>query len=94
MNAMQAQEILQMLLNGIDPVTGEIFPDDHVCNEPDVIRALHYAIAALGKECIQNQQNDNGKSDKARNPSAENAGKPWLPEDDAELLKLNKAGIL
>ena len=92
MNAMQAQEILQLLLNGIDPVTGEIFPDDHVCNKPDVIRAFHHAVAALGKECIQDQQNDKEKSDKTRNPSTENAGKPWLPEDDAELLKLYKAG--
>ena len=93
MNAMQAQEILQMLLNGIDPVTGEIFPDDHVCNEPNVIRAFHYAIAALGKECIQTQQNDKGKSDKAKNPLTENAGKPWTSEDDGNLIEMYEKGV-
>lgn len=92
MNAMQAQEILQMLLNGIDPVTGEIFPNDHVCNEPDVIRAFHHAIAALGKECIQDQLNDKGKSDKSKNPSTENAGKPWSAKDDGNLIEMYENG--
>ena len=88
MNAMQGQEILQMLLNGIDPVTGEIFPDDHVCNELDVIRAFHHAIAALGKECNQNRQNDEGKADKPKNASTENAGKPWSSKDDGNLIEM------
>lgn len=93
MNAIQAQEILQMLLNGIDPVTGEIFPDDHVCNEPDVIRAFHHAITALGKECIQNQQDDKGKTDKSKDPSTENAGKPWTSEDDGNLIEMYEDGV-
>ena len=92
MNAMQAQEILQMLLNGIDPVTGEIFPNDHDCNEPDVIRAFHHAIAALGKECILIQQKGIGKPDKSKNPSTENAGKPWSSKDDENLIEMYENG--
>lgn len=93
MNALQAQEILQMLLNGIDPATGEVFPDDHVCNEPDVIRAFHHAIAALGKEGILDQQNNKGKPDKAKNPLTENAGKPWTSEDEENLIEMYESGI-
>lgn len=92
MNALQAQEILQLLLNGIDPLTGEIFPDDHVCNEPDVIRAIHHAIVALGKGSILSQQKDNEKSSKARNPLTENAGKMWTQEDDGCLIEMYEKG--
>lgn len=29
-----AIDILELLMKGIHPITGEIFEDDHVCNEP------------------------------------------------------------
>lgn len=93
MDAMRAREILRMLLNGIDPDTGEIFPDEHVCNEPDVIRALHHAIEALGRERNQPQQNDDGKAEKSRKPLTENAGKPWTSEDDGNLIEMYEDGI-
>ena len=88
MNTLQAQDILQLLLNGIDPATGEIFPDDHVCNEADVIRAFHHAIVALGKENTQSQLKDKEN----RNPLTANAGKLWTSEDDGTLIEMYEKG--
>lgn len=40
-------EILQALAAGTDPVTGEIFPADSPYNQPEIIRALFFAINKL-----------------------------------------------
>jgi hypothetical protein len=37
-------EILQALAAGTDPVTGEVFPSDSPYNQPEIIRALFFAI--------------------------------------------------
>lgn len=39
-----ARELIQSLSNGIDPFTGEVFPADHVCNQPEIIRALNLLL--------------------------------------------------
>lgn len=44
MDALKAKELLSLLADGIDLFTGEILQEDHVCNEPDIIRALHFAV--------------------------------------------------
>ena len=43
----RAIEILEALLDGANPLTGEVLPRDHVCQEADVMRALHAAVLAL-----------------------------------------------
>ena len=40
-------EILQALAAGTDPVTGEVFPADSPYNQPEIIRALFFAINQL-----------------------------------------------
>jgi hypothetical protein len=40
-------EILHALAAGTDPVTGEVFPADSPYNQPEVIRALFFAIDEL-----------------------------------------------
>lgn len=47
MDQRRAKEIIHILSNGIDPFTGQVLPPDHVCNQPDAIRALHIAEQAL-----------------------------------------------
>lgn len=78
----RATEILSILADGIDPVTGELLPEDSVCNEPEVIRAF-YCI-------LQNLESASKK--KRENARPENSGKPWLPEDDAELREMYAGG--
>lgn len=45
-----AQQILSLLADGIDPETGEMLPQDSVCNQPEVIRALHVALDCLSMQ--------------------------------------------
>lgn len=40
-------EMLQALAAGTDPVTGEVFPADSPYNQPEIIRALFFAINQL-----------------------------------------------
>lgn len=76
MNATDARIILELLLDGVHPITGEILPDDHVCVHPHVVRALHKAIIALQSEESPNT---------ALKP---NVGRPWTADDDAQLRAL------
>ncbi|KQR67233.1 hypothetical protein ASF92_16110 [Pedobacter sp. Leaf176] len=40
-------EILQAQAAGTDPITGEVFPADSPYNQPEIIRALFFAINQL-----------------------------------------------
>ena len=63
------------------PYTGEVLPDDHVCNKGDIVRALNCVL----QNCDQ----------KPPRPQPENAGKPWTEEQDRELCGLydSRTGI-
>lgn len=39
MNNLEARIILEKLFEGVHPETGEVFAEDHVCNEAQVLRA-------------------------------------------------------
>lgn len=79
MDKAYATQILETLADGINPTTGELLSPDDSCNQPDVIRALHEAAAALKKA-------------KDKKPLPENAGKPWTAEDEEELKRMFEAG--
>ena len=36
----RAKEIIVALAEGIDPITGEVLPEDNVCNKGEVVRAF------------------------------------------------------
>ena len=72
MDIIKAKEIVTALAEGVDPITGEILPPDHVCNNTEVVRAF-YAMLKIDT------------ADKKKK-IYENAGKKWSKEDD-ELLK-------
>lgn len=50
MDIQKAKEIIHSLAAGIDPLTGEVLSTSHLCNQPDIIRALHIAEQALQKD--------------------------------------------
>ena len=37
MDITRAKELLSALADGIDPFTGELLPQNHVCNQPEMI---------------------------------------------------------
>jgi len=71
MDIIRAKEIVRNLANGIDPLTGEVFPEDSVYSSPEIIRALFTVLEKV---------NCDEPSDALRN-----AGKPWTDEEDAWL---------
>jgi len=77
----KAKEIVSSLANGIDPVTGEVFPDDSPYNHPFVIRAL---FILLGNVVISKKQNKLSVREKQaqnlENGKPRNAGLPWTDE--------------
>jgi len=77
----QAKSVLELLLNGVDPVTGECLDDDHVCAQPLVMRALHCAVEALS---------DAPRMEKTR--KGRPANRPWTEEDDAQVCTLHEQG--
>ena len=79
----RAIEILRLLSEGMDPFTGEIFPDNSPYQHPDTVRALFKAIEALRK--LQGRQVRQGNL-------PENAGKPWTEEEDNQLINRYDAG--
>src|SRR5512145_2404330 len=76
-------EILKLLSDGIDPFTGEIFPDNSPYQHPDTVRALFKAIEALRK--IQTRQ-------VRQRDLPENAGNPWSEEEDNQLTSSYDGG--
>lgn len=81
MDIERAKEILSSLAQGIDPLTGEILSNDHICNQAEIIRAFYCVFGELNK-----------RTDKPAKKRPENAGKPWMQEDDAHLCKMFDEG--
>ena len=83
MHPEKALEIIRLLADGVDPATGELFPEDSPYHQPDVIRALHRSVGAL-------QDTARKQPRKASRPG--NQGKPWTTEADKTLLREFDAG--
>ena len=77
-----AREIINVLAQGIHPVTGEMMPADSPYNEPPVIRALFTVSQAL--------EGCDGPKSRREQPS--NAGKAWSAEEDVRLAAAFDAG--
>ena len=71
MDITRAKEIVRILADGIDPITGEILPEESVYNSPEVIRALFALLEAT--------------SVSQENFQTRNAGKPWSDDEDNKL---------
>ena len=84
-----ARQIIDTLVEGIHPITGEAMPEDSPYNAPPVIRALHAVSRALEGGVGATTQ-DPVKP--RRNPPP-NAGKAWSPQEDAALETAFDAGI-
>ena len=98
MNAKDAYTLLETLMDGVNPITGELLPEDHVCHEPAVLRALHKALVAL-QECESNTQitppeteQVSQKPERKRAAGRERAGEAWSREEEAQLWDLWKNG--
>jgi LmbE family N-acetylglucosaminyl deacetylase len=94
MNDARALATLQALANGTDPVTGTIFPVDSPYQHPDTVRALYHAIRALENRTLKTRtlKADAGNSTQPARNLPGNSGKPWSPDEDAQLVSAFAAG--
>ena len=71
MDIERARELLATLADGVNPLTGEVLDDDNVCNQPDIIRALHTAVFALTMRAVPDDSDIPPNSGKAWSRSAD-----------------------
>lgn len=83
MSPKEAKRILELLLQGVDPETGEVLSRDGVLNTPEVIRALFLAARALDSQPTESRI-------AAHMPP--HAGKPWTREEEERLIAEFDAG--
>jgi hypothetical protein len=72
----KARQVLQALIDGVDPGTGTDLPNDAVLNRPDVIRALLTSISALDAVQARAQR-------RAQLPAG--VGKSWSNDEERKL---------
>ena len=82
MDILRAKEILTILADGVNPLTGEVLPNSDSCNQVEVVRALHAVLNAL-----------NNQKEKTKKAQWENAGKPWSAEEKEQLIQEYHTGL-
>jgi hypothetical protein len=83
MKEQRARQILQALVQGIDPLTGEELAPGTVLQQADVLRALLAGVAALEQTAARAQR-------RAQLPG--NVGRSWNANEEAALVTAFKAG--
>lgn len=83
MNQTRTRQILQSLIQGIDPVTGEELPSETVLQKADVLRALLAGLSAIELTAARAQR-------RAQLP--DNVGQAWTNEEERKLLAAFKNG--
>ena len=80
MDINRAKEIISTLAEGVDPTTGEVLPDNSICNKGEIVRAFYAVLNHLEEK-------------KPRKNMPANAGKPWSTEEDTRLKSCYEAGM-
>lgn len=83
MDEATALKLIEALAGGAQPFTGELLAADHLCQHPEIIRALCLAVRSLEERRVRSQRQRNLPS---------NVGKPWTQEESARLLDAFQAG--
>ena len=79
-----ALPIVRALADGVNPVTGESYPEESPYAEPRTLRALFSAVDLMQKEVEREER-------RKRLPA--NFGKPWTEEEDGLLATSFDNGI-
>jgi hypothetical protein len=83
MDPLRAREILQALIDGLDPVTRAELPPDSPMQQAEVLRALLAAQGALRAA---------GMRAARRAALPPNVGQPWTEDEFARMLEARRAG--
>ncbi len=77
MDIERAKQLITMLADGVNPLTGEVLADNDSCNQVEIVRALNMVLRQLDNQ-----------PKKPPKPSLANAGKPWTTEEEAVLCRM------
>jgi hypothetical protein len=80
---LSAQQILQALVEGFDPFTGDELPSDTILQQAEVMRAMLAGISALNAGAARAQR-------RAQLPA--NVGRPWSEEEEISLAAAFRDG--
>jgi hypothetical protein len=83
MQQTRAREILQSLIQGIDPLTSEELPRETVLQHAEVLRALLAGLSALEQTAAREQR-------RAQLP--DNVGQAWTTDEEHKLVGAFKSG--
>ncbi|HEY4210484.1 MAG TPA: hypothetical protein VGM84_03285 [Steroidobacteraceae bacterium] len=83
MRETKARQILQALIQGVDPVTGEELAPGTVLQQADVLRALLAGVAALDAMAARAQR---------RSQLPDNVGQAWTADEESTLVTEFQAG--
>jgi hypothetical protein len=84
MHLESALPIVKALADGIDPVTGEQYPEQSPYAEPRALRALFAAVDLMQREVEKERRRE-------RLPA--NFGKPWNEGEDSAVCAAFEAGV-
>lgn len=79
-----ALPIIRALADGVNPITGEAYPDQSPYAEPRTLRALYAAANLMQREV---------EREKRRERLPANFGKPWADGEDRLLVTEFDAGV-
>lgn len=83
MDILHAKELLTILADGVNPMTGEVLPQEDSCNQVEIVRALHAVLGAIS---------ESETTEKKQKSLPANAGNPWTKEEEAEIIAAFDAG--
>src|SRR3954447_9859679 len=83
MQERRARQILQALIQGVDPFDGKELPSGTVLQQADVLRAMLAGVAALEQDAVR-------ASRRAQLPR--NIGRSWTEDENTKLVAGFKAG--
>ena len=72
-----ALPIVRALADGVNPITGEAYPEHSPYAEPRTLRALYSAVDLMSREV---------EREKRRERLPANFGKPWTQAEDESLI--------
>ncbi|MCG3133955.1 MAG: hypothetical protein HMLKMBBP_01224 [Planctomycetes bacterium] len=94
--------VLRALRDGVDPRDGADLPDDHICQRPDVLRALCGLVADLERGAgaplavdacgPEDETTEVSMPRRAARPRAARSGLPWTDDEDRRLAEAFDGG--
>ncbi|MDA0119299.1 hypothetical protein [Vibrio sp. T11.5] len=91
MDQEKAYSIIDALANGIDPNTGEYFPEDSPYNHPDIIRALFYVLRNKPTQKKQKKSLEEKQQENISKGLPKNYGLPWTDETVEYVINQHQA---